>query len=534
MRTVLALLLAAPLTANAAERGDMSFSLGAGAFFADQLDVLGHGLAVVPRYGYMIRPGAVVEGEVAIHSGGTNFGDTSYLDINPRVNFVGVLGMEQRFQPLISVGLGFQLKNLGESDDLRFEKLQDPDFDFMINAGPGGQFLLTPNLALRADYRLLLTIGDDPIGNYGDNLLGWELTGGAVYWIGEGFGIADSDKDGIDDDEDACPEAAEDMDGFEDTDGCPELDNDGDGIQDANDQCVDIPEDVDEWEDEDGCPDPDNDGDLVFDEDDTCPNVAGLEEFDGCPDTDGDGLQDSEDACPEAAGDELWQGCPDTDDDGVGDNLDKCPTEPGYIGAEGCPDGDEDRIPDSRDKCPDKKAPDGVVPALSDGCPARVFITKDAIRITDKIYFDSGRATIKSRSNDLLDEIAEIFINNKQISKVEIAGHTDSQGGDDSNLALSQARAEAVLAYLTEKGVEAGRLTAKGYGETKPIADNKRSSGRAQNRRVEFTILEQTPLEVEVDAEEAPAEEAPAVEKEAPAEEAPAEEAPAEAPAVTK
>ncbi|TNE85433.1 MAG: OmpA family protein [Deltaproteobacteria bacterium] len=499
MRTVLALLLISPLTASAADRGDMSFSLGAGAFFADQLDVVGHGIAVVPRFGYMVKPGAVIEGELAVHAGSTQFGDTSYFDLNPRVNFVGILGMESRFQPLISMGLGLQMKNYGDVIRYQFQDLPKSDLDLQINAGPGLQILATSNLAIRTDYRLLLTVGDDPMGTYGDNFVGWELTAGATYWLGEGFGKKDSDKDGVEDEVDKCPDAPEDLDGFEDTDGCPELDNDGDGVQDANDTCPELPEDLDEWEDEDGCPEPDNDGDLVFDEDDECPNVAGLEQFKGCPDTDEDGLPDTVDVCPDKPGDEMWQGCPDTDEDFVGDNLDKCPNEPGSMGAEGCPDADEDRVPDSRDKCPDEKAPEGIVPALSDGCPARVFITKDAIKITEKVFFDSGKATIQSKSNDLLDEIAGIFNDNAQIKKVEIAGHTDDRGDDEANLKLSQERAQAVVDYLVGKGVDAGRLEAKGYGETKPIADNKKSTGRAENRRVEFSILEQDPL-VETDA----------------------------------
>ncbi len=103
-----------------------------------------------------------------------------------------------------------------------------------------------------------------------------------------GGGIKDRDRDGIPDSEDQCPDQAEDFDGYQDTDGCPDFDNDGDGILDVNDQCPNQPEDFDGYEDQDGCPDLDNDGDGILDKDDKCPNEAetfnGYEDSDGCPD----------------------------------------------------------------------------------------------------------------------------------------------------------------------------------------------------------------------------------------------------------
>jgi OmpA-OmpF porin, OOP family len=95
----------------------------------------------------------------------------------------------------------------------------------------------------------------------------------------------DKDKDGIPNKTDACKDVSEDLDGFEDTDGCPDTDNDGDGVEDADDKCPDEPEDADGNDDEDGCPDPDDDHDFVPDVDDKCPNEAedGLGAADGCP-----------------------------------------------------------------------------------------------------------------------------------------------------------------------------------------------------------------------------------------------------------
>src|SRR5262249_12088765 len=101
----------------------------------------------------------------------------------------------------------------------------------------------------------------------------------------------DSDGDGIPDSADACPKDEEDTDGFEDGDGCPELDNDHDGVPDANDKCPLCPEDKDGFQDDDGCPDLDNDHDGIPDAKDKCPlepeTVNGVQDDDGCPDTGG-------------------------------------------------------------------------------------------------------------------------------------------------------------------------------------------------------------------------------------------------------
>jgi outer membrane protein OmpA-like peptidoglycan-associated protein len=108
------------------------------------------------------------------------------------------------------------------------------------------------------------------------------------------------------------------------------------------------------------------------------------------------------------------------------------------------------------------------------------------------IYFDFDRATIKPESRSAIEDAAEILIQNPTI-KVEIQGHTDSVGSDKYNQRLSEKRAQAVVDYLVkETGIDSRRLTAKGYGESRPVADNKTESGRALNRRVEFLILGQT------------------------------------------
>ena len=250
----------------------------------------------------------------------------------------------------------------------------------------------------------------------------------------------DTDRDDIPDGRDKCPKEPEDMDGFQDEDGCPELDNDADGRDDPVDECPDDPEDDDGFMDNDGCPEKDNDKDGILDPDDQCPNEVGVAEMGGCPNRD-------------------------TDGDGIGDDLDRCPYDPEDM------DGDADE-----DGCPDE---------------GRVVVEKNFIRINDLIYFDFNKATIQERSYDLLDEIAKVVLANEQLLRIRIEGHTDNIGNDISNLKLSQARAESVKAYLQTRGVEPGRLDAAGFGEMRPLATNETEEGRSQNRRVEFIIVDQ-------------------------------------------
>lgn len=133
---------------------------------------------------------------------------------------------------------------------------------------------------------------------------------------------------------------------------------------------------------------------------------------------------------------------------------------------------------------------------VSVGCSqlkSRIKITEDKIVISEKIQFETGKATILPESHGLLDELANVFNDNPQIELVSIEGHTDSTGSAKGNQALSQERAQAVLDYLAGKGVAPDRMQAKGFGQAKPIASNDTEEGRAQNRRVELNILEQKP-----------------------------------------
>lgn len=283
----------------------------------------------------------------------------------------------------------------------------------------------------------------------------------------------DSDGDGLYDRVDDCPAEPEDFDGFEDDDGCPEADNDNDTIVDASDVCPDDPEDFDGFGDHDGCPDPDNDGDGVLDVDDDCPDEAGPADNRGCPiieepDRDGDGIVDSEDACPD---------------------------DPGLPEFDGCGDRDGDKVPDPRDLCPDTPIPAEEDPRTSDGCPKSVYITRDEIKITERIKFDTNSSRIKPASFGILDDVSELLIDHPEIRKIEIAGHTDNVGSEAYNQRLSEGRAQSVREYLLGKGVSRNRIVSRGYGETKPRDTNRTDIGRANNRRVEFVILDQDTFE---------------------------------------
>lgn len=346
---------------------------------------------------------------------------------------------------------------------------------------------------------------------------------------------ADADRDGILDADDLCRNEAEDLDGFEDLDGCPDLDNDLDGLADAQDACPGEPEDLDGFEDGDGCPELDNDGDGIQDAADACPVEAGVAEKKGCPlyDKDADGVLDEADACVDVAEDmdgfQDEDGCPEADNDGDGvlDADDKCPNAAedmdGFEDTDGCPelDNDRDGVLDAEDKCPNEAEVINGVDDL-DGCPdkgkSKVRITTTKIEILDKVFFDTNKASIKPRSYNLLNQVAQILKANPQITKLRVEGHTDTTGNEASNQTLSQERAASVLEYLKAQGVTEDRLVAQGFGQSKPLADNKTAAGRDQNRRVEFVIAEVDGKAVEGDGpvliekkevvEEAPAPEA--------------------------
>ncbi|WP_298038537.1 OmpA family protein [uncultured Desulfuromonas sp.] len=315
----------------------------------------------------------------------------------------------------------------------------------LFNYGGGLNYFVTKNLALRGDVRHIITF----VNESNHNLI---YTGGLNYLVG-GHKPAppkplDSDGDGVINALDRCPGTPKGV--MVDAAGCP-VDSDGDGVPDSLDKCPGTPEGV--AVDASGCP-PDSDGDGVPNHMDKCPNTPKGVEVDtnGCArDSDGDGVPDYKDKCP---------GTP----RGVAVDMDGCPKEI---------DSDGDGVPDSLDQCP------GTARGIAvdeKGCP---------VSLTLQIKFDFDRAVIKPAFHGELEKAAA-FIREHSGLKALVAGHTDSRGAADYNQDLSLRRAEAVRNYLVDKfGIDPTSLAARGYGESRPVADNTNEQGRAENRRVE-------------------------------------------------
>ena len=349
-------------------------------------------------------PKLVLEGRGDGFAFATNFG------VQLRFEDEKVGDLDLRHEAVYGVGGGF---DLGSEDVVLitelFGKAAITDVETGAHANP---MEIMMGLRIFTDPGAVITLGAGAglINGYGS----------PRYRLLFGFAFHDRrydrDEDGILDKVDSCKDVPEDKDGFEDRDGCPDIDNDQDEVLDIEDRCPLIPEDIDGFEDEDGCPDPDNDQDRIPDVTDKCP--MGPETYNDFEDEDG---------------------------------------------------------------CPDTKTTK----------PVLVKVTKKKIEILEKVFFKTNKAVIKPESYDVLNQVAEVMVRFKYIKKIRVEGHTDDRGRDSYNLKLSQKRADAVREYLVNQGVEPERLESMGYGETVPIDDNKTKDGRANNRRVEFTIVEQ-------------------------------------------
>jgi len=376
------------------------------------------------------------------------FGD---VDLLIKYSFANdhLLKMNCWFDPYIAVGPGYSMYSSESS--------------LALNAGIGSNFWLSDAVGVRAQTMYNKSSADE-VGDYFHHTLG------LVIRFGSG---KDTDKDGVVDKEDKCPEVA----GLEKLAGCP--DKDGDGVADIDDACPDIAGLVSMK----GCPD--GDGDGITDKDDLCPTEAGSKELNGCPDKDGDGVADKDDKCPDAQGTAAMSGCPDTDGDGIADNVDQCPNEKGTSAMAGCPDRDGDGVRDKDDKCPDV-----VGIKTNAGCPVVAAEVIAKISIAAKaIQFESGKDVIMKSSYSKLDSVVSMM-KKYPYTSWSIEGHTDNTGKADKNLQLSKDRAAAVKQYFVRQGIDEGRLKSEGYGDTKPVADNKTAKGRKENRRVEIKLNE--------------------------------------------
>jgi outer membrane protein OmpA-like peptidoglycan-associated protein len=261
-------------------------------------------------------------------------------------------------------------------------------------------------------------------------------------------------------------------------------DQDNDGVFDYEDRCIDVPEDLDDYKDSDGCPEDDNDGDGIPDLQDPCPNAkedgVGKKPADGCPssaeDSDGDGVPDAQDKCNDEPEDrdgfEDNDGCPDpdNDNDGIPDGYDECPNEAedadGVEDADGCPDPDNDKdgFLDSVDKCPAQ--PETLNGNRDDdGCPdpgaELVKLTDTSIDLRERINF-TGKPeapTLSPSAQTLLNLVALVIKGHSDITTVTV--NATAEGAAASS---TQARADAIVAFLRGKGVAADRLKAVGGG----------------------------------------------------------------------
>ncbi|MCP4806037.1 MAG: OmpA family protein [Proteobacteria bacterium] len=486
MVTLLALLSTEAQAQQGRDEFGVTLSAAGGWYFTDELENLEQTWAMNARLGYSLTQRVIVEGQTGYHQGVTRQFGHRYDSFSPRLDLLIVLTPDYRVQPFIAVGGGafytrvnrdpnsWSTEPIGDTD---IGNYKNPDSDALVNGGPGLMIKLAGAMSLRFDARWMTTIGTEPHSTADSDVFNnVELTGGFIFRAADRG--KDTDEDGIMDKIDACPEDPEDWDGFEDPDGCPEWDNDQDGVLDEDDDCPLVKEDMDDWDDEDGCPEDDNDSDGLVDWEDECPNERedqdGYRDGDGCPefDNDRDGISDLNDRCPnhpeDVDGFEDEDGCeePDNDGDGIADVVDACEMDPelynGFEDADGCP----DELP------PEVVKFTGVIRGIN--------FEVDSDKITVDSYF-------------ILNEAAAVLVQYDGL-RIEVQGHTDSDGSDDYNFDLSDRRAESVVRYMTNQGVEAGRLTWMGYGESRPLVPNENEETKAVNRRVEFHIVEAEPL----------------------------------------
>ncbi|MEL6867790.1 MAG: OmpA family protein, partial [Bacteroidota bacterium] len=381
--------------------------------------------------------------------------------------------------PVIPYGLGGIGMVMSEFEDI----------DFQLPLGLGLHFKLGRfgYINVQSEYRISLTMDQSNLQHgIGIGFMLGKYTDEDLNPLNS-LTALDSDKDGVLDDEDLCPNEP----GKPAFNGCP--DTDGDGIQDAEDNCPEdfgtqkakgcpdtdddgVPNDIDD------CPDvvgslngcPDSDGDGLADKDDRCPNEAGDLGNEGCPtvDSDGDGFADNMDDCPDTAG--TLKGCPDSDGDGIADAKDNCPFAKGEGRFNGCPDSDGDGIDDSRDRCPNMAAPESA-----NGCPS---IEKEDREVLDyaiqAVQFEFGSSVLLQASYAVLDQVLDVLQKYPDY-KLSIIGHTDDVGPFERNQQLSVKRAKACADYLISKGISVTRISYGGFGETRPIAGNDTEEGKA-------------------------------------------------------
>ncbi|MEO7091902.1 MAG: OmpA family protein, partial [Polyangiales bacterium] len=276
----------------------------------------------------------------------------------------------------------------------------------------------------------------------------------------------DTDADGVLDRDDRCEGAREDRDGFEDLDGCPDVDDDKDGILDVNDRCKDEPESRNGLEDDDGCPEPDADDDGIRDDRDQCKGKPedrnGYQDDDGCPEGGAPPLPSV--LCADGTSSKAGEKC-DVDHDGITDEVDGCALlaedTDGIADDDGCPerDADEDGVGDEADKCPtDPETIDGKDDL--DGCPeagatSTVTFAAGAIEVDQPVRFAAGSAAIPKPMALQLAMIAQRLggLVDRGVDKIVIESWGDAAGENKANETLAQKRADAIKGQLLAAGI---------------------------------------------------------------------------------
>ncbi|MBL0217698.1 MAG: OmpA family protein [Myxococcales bacterium] len=423
-----------------------------------------HATRVVGNIAARLRQRSVLEGYDTMDPDATDADAKVYLDVGSEVVLGGgavyeltprtVAALEaQVFIPLpTSASWGSCHRYSGA----RCSTLTDADYFGSAKAGDLTA-LVTLGMMLRvsADVTANIMIGTGQIGARGDD---FRLTTGLV-WAPQPAGAAapgrnDKDGDGIPDSVDACADEPEDKDGFQDEDGCPDLDNDGDGIPDADDQCANEPEDKDGFKDTDGCREEDNDGDGILDTADKCPDQAedkdGFEDEDGCLDQDNDG-------------------------DGFADAVDKCPNDAETVNGV-----------DDDDGCPDVRGTSGP--------------EERADRIDLKggqVTFTKNTSTLTTTTKQLLGQVASIIKTRKLSIRIEVhvplgtkaTGAAAIAAQKKKDKTTAQVRAKAILDYLVTQGVTPQQLQAVGIGSDRPLGSANATD--AVNERTDFIKAQQ-------------------------------------------
>ena len=374
---------------------------------------------------------------------------------------------ESKIRPFVLAGLG---ANFWSADHAQGAQAEIGSYSHLVvKAGAGGEFFVSErigiNASLRFNYLPMYISKPDWVPHPDSTWANWaniddrdkaknhffkgylEPSINFTYYIGGG---KDTDKDGVNDDMDMCPDTP--IGAMVDMNGCP-LDEDGDGVYDGLDQCPNTPRGA--KVDVNGCP-IDSDKDGVYDGIDRCPNTPS-------------GVKVDRNGCPL-----------DEDNDGVPDYKDKCAGTPrgAKVDMNGCPiDSDNDGVADGIDKCPDTPA---GAPVDEKGCPLAKPIEEPLVlHIEYAVRSVEPDAAAKTKLDDLAARL-KVY---KGV-KIDVNGYTDALGSTTLNKQLSQRRADTVKKYLAGKGIDPARITATGYGETNFLDPANKNSKK--NRRIEI------------------------------------------------